>query len=178
MGSVRRLFSRMLGIALISKGFRVSEYQYYEWQALERPSTASEQAALTGLSSHIDVTSGRAIVGHGWSDFKYDPIHVLAEYFDAHLYIANWGARRLAFRFSQGLLDTTTIESCCDEYHVQIQSIGDVQVLEFEMNEAEGFDAGMEERGLLSTLACLRDDFLQGDHRNLYLAWLKARSLE
>jgi hypothetical protein len=46
------------------------------------------------------------------------------------------------------------------------------------MNEEEGFDEWMEERGLLSTLARLRDDILQGDYRALYLVWLKAMSQE
>ncbi len=88
----------------------MSEYQYYEWQSLERPLTAAEQAAVNGLSSHIDVTSGQASVTYNWGDFKHDPIQVLAKYFDAFLYIANWGTRRLAFRFPAGLLDAKAIE--------------------------------------------------------------------
>src|SRR5574341_976036 len=152
----------------------MSEYQYYEWETLERPLTAAEQAAVNGLSSHIDVTSSQAIVTYNWGDFKYDPINVLAKYFDAHLYIANWGTRRLAFRFPNGLVDVDAIEPYCDEYHVHIQTVGDVQVLEFEMNEGEGFDEWVDERGLLYTLARLRDDILQGDYRALYLAWLSA----
>jgi hypothetical protein len=156
----------------------MSEYQYYEWQTLERPLAAAEQAAVNDLSSHIDVTSSQAIVTYNWGDFKHDPIQVLAKYFDAHLYAANWGTRRLAFRFPNGLIDADAIEPYCDEYHVHIKAVGDVQVLEFEMNEEEGFDEWMEERGLLSTLGRLRDDILQGDYRALYLAWLKAMSQE
>ena len=67
----------------------MSEYQYYEWQTLEHPLTAAEEAAVNSLSSHIDVTSSHAIVTYNWGDFKYDPIQVLAKYFDAYLYIAN-----------------------------------------------------------------------------------------
>ena len=156
----------------------MSEYQYYEWQSLERPLTAAEQAAVNGLSSHIDVTSGQAIVTYNWGNFKHNPIQVLAKYFDAFLYIANWGTRRLAFRFPAGLLDAKALEPYCDEYHVQIKAVGDVQVLEFELSEEEGFDEWMEQRGLLSTLGRLREDILQGDLRALYLAWLKAMSLE
>ncbi len=156
----------------------MSEYQYYEWQPLERPLTAAEQKAVNGLSSHIDVTSTQAVVTYEWGDFKHDPIQVLAKYFDVHLYLANWGTRRLAFRFPKGLLDTATIEAYCDEDHLTLKTIGDVQVLEFEMNEEEGFDEWMDERGLLSTLGRLRDDLLQGDYRALYLSWLKAMSLE
>jgi hypothetical protein len=133
---------------------------------------------VNGLSSHIDVTSSQAVVTYNWGDFKHDPLKVLARYFDAHLYIANWGTRRLAFRFPKELVDVDAIERYCDEYHVHIKTVDDVQVLEFEMSEEEGFDEWMEERGLLSTLARLRDDILQGDYRALYLAWLKAMSLE
>jgi len=156
----------------------MSEYQYYEWQTLERPLSAAEQEAVNGLSSHIDVTSSQAIVTYQWGDFKHDPIHVLAKYFDAYLYLANWGTRRLAFRFPKGMVEAATIEPYCDEYHTNLKTIGNVQVLEFEMNEEEGFDEWVNERGLLSTLARLRDDILQGDYRALYLAWLKAMSLE
>jgi len=156
----------------------MSEYQYHEWQTLERPLTAAEQNAMDELSSHIDVTSTQAIVTYHWSDFKHDPIEVLAKYFDAYLYLANWGTRRLAFRFPNGLSDVHAIEAYCDEYHVNIKTIGDVQILEFEMDEDGGYDEWIEEHGLLSTLARLRDDIIQGDFRALYLAWLKAMSQE
>ena len=156
----------------------MSEYQYYEWQTLERPLTAAEQKTVNELSSHIDVTSTQANVTYNWSSFRHDPINVLAKYFDAYLYLANWGTRRLAFRFPKGLADVSAIEAYCDEYHVNIKTVDAVQVLEFEMDEEEGFDEWLEERGLLSTLARLRDDILQGDYRALYLAWLKAMTLE
>lgn len=156
----------------------MSEYQYHEWQALERPLTASEQKEVNGLSSHIDVTSSQAIVTYEWGSFKQKPLDVLAKYFDAYLYTANWGTRRLAFRFPSGLLETVAIESYCDEDHVNLETIGEVQVLKFEINREEGFNEGIDERGLLSPLGRLRDDLLQGDYRVLYLAWLKARELD
>lgn len=156
----------------------MSEYQYHEWQTLERPLTAAEQNAVDGLSSHIDVTSTQAIVTYNWGDFKHDPIEVLAKYFDAYLYLANWGTRRLAFRFQEGLVDVHAIEAYCDEYYVNLKTMGDVQILEFEMDEEEGYDEWIEERGLLSTLSRLQDDIIQGDYRALYLAWLNAMSQE
>lgn len=156
----------------------MSEYQYYEWQALDRPLTAAEQEAVNELSSHINVTSTQVIVTYNWSSFKHNPIYVLAKYFDAYLYFANWGTRRLAFRFPNGLVDVPVIDSYCDEYHTTIKTIDNVQVLEFEMDEEGGYDEWIEERGLLSTLARLRDDIIQGDYRALYLAWLNAMSQE
>jgi hypothetical protein len=156
----------------------MSEYQYHEWQTLERPLAAAEQKAVNELSSHIDVTSTQASVTYNWSSFRHDPINVLARYFDAYLYLANWGTRRLAFRFPKELVDVVAIETFCDEYHTNIKTVGDVQILEFDMDEEEGSDEWIDERGLLSTLARLRDDILQGDYRTLYLAWLKAMTLE
>jgi hypothetical protein len=156
----------------------MSEYQYHEWQTLERPLTTDEQIAVDALSSHIDVTATQAIVTYHWSNFRHDPLEVLAEYFDAYLYLANWGTHRLAFRFQKGLVDVPAIDAYCDEYHVNIKTIGDVQVLEFEMDEDGGYDEWIEERGLLSTLARLWDNIIQGDYRALYLVWLKAMSQE
>lgn len=156
----------------------MSEYQYHEWQALERPLSASEQKAVSGLSSHINVTSCQAIVSHEWGSFKQKPLEVLAKYFDAYLYTANWGTRRLAFRFPSGLLDTVAIEGYCDEEHVDLETTGEVQVLKFEVNREEDFSEEIDERGLLSVLGRLRDDLLHGDYRVLYLAWLKARELD
>ena len=156
----------------------MSEYQYYEWQTLERPLSASEQKVLNGLSSHINVTSSQAIVTYQWGSFKPNPIEVLAKYFDAYLYAANWGTRRLAFRFPSGLLESAAIEGYCDEEHIDLKAFGDVQILKFEINREEGFNEGIDESGLLSTLGRLRDDLLQGDYRVLYLAWLKIREID
>ncbi len=156
----------------------MSEYQYYEWQTLERPLTADEQKAVNGLSSHIDVTSSQAIVTYEWSNFKHDSIQVLAKYFDSFLYLADWGTRRLAFRFPKGLVDEAALAPYCDEYHLTFKEVGKVQILEFEMDEEEGFEEWMDTRGVLSTLSRLREDILQGDFRTLYLAWLKAMSME
>jgi hypothetical protein len=163
----------------LSKVPKMSEYQYHEWQTLERPLTADEQNAVNELSSHIDVTAAQAIVTYHWSDFRHDPLEVLAKYFDAYLYFANWGTRRLAFCFPKGLVDATAIDtSYCDEDYLHIKTIGDVHILEFEMYEDGGYDEWIEERGLLSTLAHLRDDIIQGDHRTLYLFWLHVMDVE
>jgi hypothetical protein len=37
----------------------MSEYQYYEFQTIDRPLTEAEQAEVEELSSHIDVTASR-----------------------------------------------------------------------------------------------------------------------
>jgi hypothetical protein len=154
----------------------MSEYQYYEWQTIDRTLTPEEQTAVNRLSSHIDVSSSWASVTYQWGDFKHDPKQVLVKYFDAHLYLANWGSRRLMFRFPKGLLDTEAVLAYCIEDFIILETMGGYQVLEIALDE-EGGGAWVEGEGELSTFARLRDDLLQGDYRLLYLAWLKAVDL-
>ncbi len=45
----------------------MSEYQYHEWQAIDRLLTRREQEAVDGLSSHIEVSPSRAVVMIFWS---------------------------------------------------------------------------------------------------------------
>ena len=108
----------------------MSEYQYYEWQTLDRPLTPEEQAAVSELSSHIEVTSSQAVVTYSWGNFKHDPRQVLARYFDAFLYLANWGSKRLAFRFPKGLLDSKQIEPYLWEYCIDLRPVGDYLIME------------------------------------------------
>ncbi len=151
----------------------MSEYQYYEWQTIDRALTATEQAAVNKLSSHIDVTSTRAWVEYHWSGFKHDPRQVLAQYFDAFLYYANWGCQRLAFRFPKGLLDEEALQPYLWEYCAELEVVGDALILDISYPDEDG-DNYFEGEARLSGLAPLRDDILNGDYRVLYLAWLLA----
>ncbi len=155
----------------------MSEYQYYEWQTLDRLLTPEERAAVSKLSSHIEVTSSQAIVTYSWGDFKHDPKQVLARYFDAFLYLANWGSTRLAFRFPKGLLDPKQIEPYLREDCIELVPVGDYLILDISLNEEEGGE-WVEGGDWLSSLGRLRDDILQGDYRALYLAWLAAAELQ
>lgn len=151
----------------------MSEYQYYEWQTIDRALTAAEQAAVNKLSSHIEVTSTRAWVEYHWSGFKHDPKQVLARYFDAFLYYANWGCQRLAFRFPKGLLDENALQPYLWEYCSELEPIGDALILDISYPDEDGGNY-FEGEARLSALAPLRDDILAGDYRALYLAWLLA----
>lgn len=108
----------------------MSEYQYYEWQTIDRLLTEAEQEAVNGLSSHIDVTASQAVVTYEWGDFKHDPRQVLARYFDAFLYFANWGTRWLMFRFPKGVLDEEALAPYLIEDMVELSSEGKSHILE------------------------------------------------
>ena len=155
----------------------MSEYQYHEWQTVDRVLTPAEQAAVNNLSSHIDVSSSRAVVTYHWSNFRHDPRQVLLKYFDGYFYVANWGSLRLMFRFPKGLLDDTDVLPYCVDGYVTFETAGQHQVLNLEFNPEDG-ESWMQAEAGLSLFIQLRADLADGDYRLLYLAWLKAMTLE
>jgi hypothetical protein len=156
----------------------MSEYQYYEWQTVDRPLTEEEVAEVGRLSSHMDVvTSTQAVVTYSWGDFKHDPAKVLLRYFDAMLYMANWGSRRLAFRFPRDAIDAELIKIYCLEDWITLQDKDEFCILDISFHEGEGAD-WIEPEGSLGPLIPLRAQIMQEDYRGLYLAWLKAITLD
>ena len=150
----------------------MSEYQYHEWQTIDRLLSPAEQAAVNKLSSHIEVSPSKAVVTYNWGDFKHDPKQVLLKYFDVYFYQANWGSMRLMFRFPKGMLEESQIEPYWDGEYVSFETIGDYQVLDMDFNPEDG--GWLEETDLdLSDFIPLRAALLEGDYRLLYLVWLK-----
>lgn len=154
----------------------MSEYQYYEWQTVDRLLTESEQQDVRNLSSHIDVSSSRAVVTYAWGSFKNDPRQVLARFFDACLYLANWGSRRLMFRFPAGLLSREAIAPYDVPDRITFGTVNGFDILDMDLSEEEG-GGWIEGEGSLPGLLALRNDIIQGDYRSVYLAWLKAMSV-
>ena len=48
----------------------MSEYQYYEFLAIDRPLDSSEMAALRALSSRAEITPTRFTNVYEWGNFK------------------------------------------------------------------------------------------------------------
>ena len=157
----------------------MSEYQYYEWQTIDRPLSSGERESVSGLSSHMDtVTSTQAIVTYSWGDFKHDARKVLLQYFDAYLYMANWGTRRLLFRFPKSVIDPQAIQPYCRENFLTLDLKGNYYLLEFSLDNEEPDYEWLEGEGMLGKLTPIREQIMQGDYRALYLSWLKAASIE
>lgn len=150
----------------------MSEYQYYEFQAIDRPLTEKEQRAVSRLSSRVDPHPRRAIFVYHWADFPARPKDVLAKYYDAMYYVANWGTTRIMFRFPKSLIDTRQIEPYCLDDCISCKTVGDYVVLDMFRSDEEGYFGWVEGEGRLDGLLPLRDDILQRDYRALYLAWL------
>ena len=152
----------------------MSEYQYYEFQAIDRPLNEQQQAYVRGLSRRVEMTPSHARFTYSYGDFPANPLKVLEAHFDALLYEANWGSKRLAFRFPRAAIDLQPLMP----YYFGVEEISLTTseqhvILDFDFNE-EGGGGWIEEDASLGSMVLLRQDILRGDLRSLYLAWLKA----
>jgi hypothetical protein len=153
----------------------MSEYQYYEFRTINRQLTAAERTAVNKLSSHGHTTATSFSVDYSYGDFKHNPDDVLARYFDAFFYTANWGTVRLKFRYPKALIDLRSIEPYCLESAITIdyKTVDDSVIIGFDWNPDDGGD-WVEAEGTLDGVAGLYADIMQGDYRAFYLAWLRA----
>jgi hypothetical protein len=149
----------------------MSEYQYYEFQAIDRPLTQREMDELRSFSSRATITATRFVNSYSFGNFKGSPSQWMDRYFDAFLYLANWGTHELMLRFPMGVLDVATAKRYCHGESASGRAKGDHVILELR-SEDEGGEWVEEDNGQLSSLISLRADVAGGDLRALYLSWL------
>ena len=150
----------------------MSEYQYYEFQAIDRPLTVEEMRVLRSYSTRATITPTRFVKHYEWGSFKGNPTAWMEKYFDAFLYLANWGTHELMFRLPRRLLDLAATKQCCRGEAATARGKGDFVILEFSSDDEGGGDGDDDGSGWLSSLIPLRADLTSGDYRMLYLAWL------
>jgi hypothetical protein len=149
----------------------VSEYQYYEFLALDKPLTDEQRAELRKLSSRADITATRFINEYNYGDFRGNPEKLMERYFDAFCYLANWGTRRLMFRFPRALLDAETARQYCHTDAASVTATDDHVIISLYVDRESDGD-WVEGDGQLATMVQARADLAAGDLRLLYLAWL------
>jgi hypothetical protein len=152
----------------------VSEYQYYEFQTVDRLLTPQEQDEIRKLSSRVQLTSTQATFLYNYGDFRGDPEKVLTQYFDIMFYIANWGTWRLMFRFPKAIVDPKWFQPYDLPDTITLSTTSKYVILDIHITEEEGMRGWVEGEGWLPRLLPLRDDLLRGDLRLLYLVWLRS----
>jgi hypothetical protein len=149
----------------------MSEYQYYEFQAIDRPLSDKEMRELRSYSSRARITATSFVNDYSWGGFKGDEDAWMEKYFDAFLYLANWGTRILKLHLPSRLLDPKiATEYCCGDSSFFREKDGRV-ILSF-VSEDEEDDDWVEDEGGLSSLISVRAELARGDLRALYLGWL------
>ncbi|HEX6344201.1 hypothetical protein [Umezawaea sp.] len=149
----------------------MSEYQYYEFVALDRPLDAKAQAEVRALSTRARITATSFVNEYEWGDFRGDPVRLVERHYDAHLYLADWGTRRLLLRLPRGLLDLDAVEPYLVDEQVGAWTTSTHLVLDLHNHDETG-DWDYEPQGALSAIVGVRGELAAGDHRALYLAWL------
>nr|WP_199044185.1 hypothetical protein [Glycomyces salinus] len=160
----------------------MSTYEYYEFLALDRPLSADEQAQVRELSTRAEITATSFTNEYHWGEFKGNPYRMVARYYDAHLYYADWGARELLLKLPRRAVDVESIEPFQADDGVGITSSGKHFIFELSYSTEEPPDYeedvwDQDEGGLrfdLSEIAGVRQEIAEGDYRALYLAWLAA----
>ncbi len=151
----------------------MGEYQYYEFQAIDRPLDRAAQEALRSISSRARITATSFTNHYEWGDLKGDPRKFMERWFDLHLYLANWGTHRLMMRLPKRFLNRADVNSFLREVDwVKVWTSGDNVIIDICRDEAEPDDDWDDGSGWLAALAPLRSDLLSGDLRLFYLLWL------
>lgn len=148
----------------------MSEYQYYEFRAVDRPLECEAQAELRKITSRAEITPTSLVNEYHWGDFKGSPDRLMDKYFDAHLYYANWGSRRFMLRLPLKSFSLNSARPYLVPNGFAARATKEHVVLDFRSESEDGWEE-FEEMSLAALLP-LRDDLIRGDLRCLYLAWL------
>ena len=159
----------------------MSEYQYLEFLAVDRPLTAREMDHLRGISTRAQITPVSFINEYSWGGLKAEPRDFMRHFFDAHVFIANWGDAIFMVRLPREAIDQKTLKAFCTSPHLEFEKLPEHWLLSWSLGETEDYDRfGYvdEGPGLMTLLAPVREELLRGDLRSLYIGWLRAVTAE
>lgn len=149
----------------------MSEYQYYEFLAIDRPLTEQQIEEVGKYSSRAEITSTRFVNEYNYGNFRGSPYEFLEKYFDLMVYYANWGTHRLMMRLPADLVNAARVEQFCTGHSAIVKKAGNHLILDLTANQEDY--AEWEEAGQwTSQLVPVRAALLAGDERPLYLGWL------
>lgn len=116
----------------------MSTYQYYEFLALDRPLTPTEQSAVRTLSTRARITATSFTNEYHWGDFKGDPRKLIERYYDAHMYYADWGTQQIMLRLPRIILDLKAVQPYLVDDQVTAWTHGQFLVLDLVSEDEPG----------------------------------------
>ncbi len=149
----------------------MSEYQYSEFQTIDRPLTDRQMRELREISTRATITRTRFSNYYTYGDLKANSRDLLVRYFGASLSFAHWFYVELAFRFPKTAVDMRGPRRYAAGQSLDMHSTGGnaVVAVAVERDDVEPEDDG---QGWLSSLTAIRADIAGDDARALYFAWL------
>lgn len=149
----------------------MSEYQWYEFLAIDKPLDDKQLAEVRRLSSRAEVSRTRFWNEYQWGDFKGDPDKLLERTFDAHLYFSSWSAQRLMLRLPVGRVDERALLPYLRGRTGPARVAGAYVIFDVK-SAVEDADPEDDGAGLLEEILPIRAELMRGDLRSAYLAWL------
>jgi hypothetical protein len=149
----------------------MSEYQYYEFLALDSRLDAEQMAELRSISSRASITPTGFSNEYSYGSLKARPMELLAQYFDVYVYVAKWGTREVAFRLPRNVVGPDELAWLGSGDHVSVEESGDYVIVGL-TSETEDYQGWVEGGGWIGSLAGVREALLHGDERALYVVWL------
>ncbi len=150
----------------------MSEYQYYEFQAIDRPLSSKEMNELRGYSTRARITSTSFVNEYHFGSFKGDEDSWMDKYFDAFLYLANWGTHIVKLRIPTRLLPLEIARKYCGGDSCEVREAAGNVIVSVTSEQEPEYDEWAEDNGLLSHMIAVRSELMRGDLRALYLFWL------
>jgi hypothetical protein len=152
----------------------MSEYQYFVFEAIDRPLTDGEMAALRAVSTRAVITPSGFVNHYEWGGLKADPLDWMRRYFDAFVYLADWAHCRFALRLPRDMFGQAELKPFGVKQSLTIDASEDHWILDWSLEGSDNYDRFAEDdgRGWMGRLVPLRDELIRGDQRSLYLGWL------
>ncbi|MDG4767734.1 hypothetical protein O7632_27100 [Solwaraspora sp. WMMD406] len=151
----------------------MSEYQFYEFLAVDRPLGHEQLAELRKLSDTARITPTSFTDSCHGDTFAGDVTAMVEAYFDGFLQLTSSGSRQLALRLPARLLDLATAQRYCWADPADAYQAGEHVVLTFGSDDPDE-EKTLDGDGWLASIVGVRQQLAAGDHRALYLAWLAA----
>src|SRR5258708_979675 len=151
----------------------MSEYQYYEFKAVDRPLTAEQMSELRALSTRATITSRSFANTYNYGDFRGDPRRLMESYFDAHVYVSNFGTVTFMLRLPRTTLPDDTLARYATNDGLDWWATDEHTILEWRL-DGDPPDEWVEGEGWLDQLLPIRDELARGDYRSLYIGWLSS----
>lgn len=149
----------------------MSEYQYYEFLALDCALSPAEMSELRDISSRAQISPNRFCNVYNYGDLRAEPMEMMKDYFDIMVYITNWGTHQLMLRLPKQAIDHKALTAYCGGDMVNLYPADDNIILDFNIYQEEYYD-WEEGEGQITAFIPLRQELLQNDFRAAYLAWL------
>lgn len=149
----------------------MSQYEYYEFQAVDHRLSEADMQALRTCSSRAVITSSSFTNEYHFGSFKGNAEAWMEKYFDGYLYNSHWGTRILMLGLPAQVLPLASVIPYCGSDALSAQEKVGKVILEFLWHD-EDYEHWVQHHQELSDLLPLRDQLAQGDLRSLYLGWL------